>query len=1164
MHSRALNYSWAGKFSFRLLTFVASFSLLLALALSCALTEHASATVTQETDTTGIQPAISRIFGDNASGTAAEIASQMYAAGETSEWVVIARDDDFADAMSATGLAGALNAPIILADRNTGLSDYSKAVIQGLKASKAYIIGGSGAIPADIESQLKAINVTPQAQRIFGDTYWETSTKCAAEIQKVDKENGVTPATDVIVAMGINFQDALSISSLAYKYHMPIYLETDGQGSSYAADRKLTDDAISAIKTTLGDSGKIYVPGGTGAVAKETVEDVFEGKDTVRIFGEDGYETSNEIARYFTSDAGGNKLDASYVCIANGAEAPKGTDALAGAALAGKRGGVILLANTNAACGEVSTKTLDGMYTKDVTDADGNVSTEIIRAFLSDNATSIQSVGILGGTYVMPRVVIDIVKANIWNWCKVEFESNEGSKVDFKKTWKGLTITKPTDPVRENYTFTGWFADAGLSKVFNFETVTIKKSTTLYAGWEAVSPTPEPEPEPEPTPAEKFTVKFVTYEGDANTPADQQVEKGSKATKPIPNPTRTGYTFDGWYTTSTFETAFDFDSAINADTTVYAKFTENPKPIAEQDITVDGSFTYNGSAQTPTVTVKDKTTGAALEAGTDYKVTYKQGSQEVASPKDAGTYTVVITAVDGSKYTGQDSSNTFTINQATTTIEITGEGSTAANPVVLDLNTSSTATGGISDFICFTNDSSTDKNKVHPTYTAQCNGKTVEGTLKFANNTDNNTFKVTEEKASAAYVLTFEPTDTTNYATVTGSSTTGSVTAPVIYVQVKDTSTDVTDASGTATIKNPADKTSYKITVSSSNSTSTGDVLKGATVSFSNSGVLTVKSPNATEDAKDFTITVQTADDTPAAKGGVSVTVKKSTSDKINSGTTATSNGQFRAHNGTITTQTLTLPNDSNANSTCTGGGTIDKNTTACSVCTTTETSNDYSKVALTGHTLETYGQSDIAYHCTKCDHVLFGNYAQTAAGTDSTLIEWKKLGTAGSAASGRVASGTSVQTLISLQGLDAVIWNKYYSDGNSWNSTSNIRTWLNGTFYKDAFKTEEQAHIASTDLEDVSSTGDKVFLLSTDEATKLFTTDTERVCCPTALATTAGKTNSGNACYAYNNAGYWWLRSPGNGTDNAAYVEYNGLISAFGGVNCDNIAARPVINLLI
>ena len=53
------------------------------------------------------------LAGEASADTAAAIAKEAFPEGVSSGWVVIARDDDFADAMSATGLAGALDAPIL-------------------------------------------------------------------------------------------------------------------------------------------------------------------------------------------------------------------------------------------------------------------------------------------------------------------------------------------------------------------------------------------------------------------------------------------------------------------------------------------------------------------------------------------------------------------------------------------------------------------------------------------------------------------------------------------------------------------------------------------------------------------------------------------------------------------------------------------------------------------------------------------------------------------------------------------------------------------------------------------------------------------------------------------------------------------------------------------
>lgn len=70
----------------------------------------------------------------------------------------------------------------------------------------------------------------------------------------------------------------------------------------------------------------------------------------------------------------------------------------------------------------------------------------------------------------------------------------------------------------------------------------------------------------------RYTVTF-DMGGHGTAPADQKVESGSTAVKPA-DPAESGYTFEGWYADADFHTAFDFDAAITADTTVYAKWAE--------------------------------------------------------------------------------------------------------------------------------------------------------------------------------------------------------------------------------------------------------------------------------------------------------------------------------------------------------------------------------------------------------------------------------------------------------------------------------------------------------------------------------------------------------------------------------------------------------------
>ena len=70
-----------------------------------------------------------------------------------------------------------------------------------------------------------------------------------------------------------------------------------------------------------------------------------------------------------------------------------------------------------------------------------------------------------------------------------------------------------------------------------------------------------------------YTVTFNTDGGSAV--ASQIVTSGAKATKPA-DPAKEGFAFDGWYKDAAFTTAFDFNTAITSDVTVYAKWNATP------------------------------------------------------------------------------------------------------------------------------------------------------------------------------------------------------------------------------------------------------------------------------------------------------------------------------------------------------------------------------------------------------------------------------------------------------------------------------------------------------------------------------------------------------------------------------------------------------------
>jgi uncharacterized repeat protein (TIGR02543 family) len=64
----------------------------------------------------------------------------------------------------------------------------------------------------------------------------------------------------------------------------------------------------------------------------------------------------------------------------------------------------------------------------------------------------------------------------------VTFDSKGGTDVAVQELRYGDVIQEPQAPTREGYTFEGWYADEGLSNLWDFDTA-VDGSMTLYAGW---------------------------------------------------------------------------------------------------------------------------------------------------------------------------------------------------------------------------------------------------------------------------------------------------------------------------------------------------------------------------------------------------------------------------------------------------------------------------------------------------------------------------------------------------------------------------------------------------------------------------------------------------------------------------------------------------------
>ena len=184
-------------------------------------------------------------------------------------------------------------------------------------------------------------------------------------------------------------------------------------------------------------------------------------------------------------------------------------------------------------------------------------------------------------------------------------------------------------------------------------------------------------------------------------------------------------------------------------------------------------------------------------------------------------------------------------------------------------------------------------------------------------------------------------------------------------------------------------------------------------------------------------------------------------------------------------------------------------------------------------------------------DIITFGNYWQ---GKDKSAgkqpVEWQVLD---------VKDGKAL--VISKYGLIKHEYNKEHICV-TW-ETCTLRKWLNDTFIKDIFSAEEMKAVMLSDVSadknpnyntnQGNDTKDKLFLLSIKEVEQYFVSDEKRLCKPTEYAVNNG---------AYeNNRGHswWWLRSAGGYSSDAAYVVSYGCVYYSGrSVFSDDGSVRP------
>jgi putative cell wall-binding protein len=282
--------------------------------------------------------------------TAAESATTAYPDGAAD--VVLASGQKFPDALAGAGLAGQLDAPILLTP-TAALPTATIAALEDLGAETVTILGGIEAVSAEVEAELVALGY--DTDRVFGDDRFATAAAIAEQL------GGDT----AVLANGLRFPDALAISPGAHTLELPLVLTTQADlhpdAEAYLADPTVTD---------------VIIVGGTEVVGQQ-IEDELEadGKTVTRLFGDTRYETAIEIAEFHLTV--GFTLD--ELVMATG---QKFADALTGGPLASQMGNPLVLTQTDTLTPATAT-------------------------FITENCEEIDALTIMGGVLAISQSVED-------------------------------------------------------------------------------------------------------------------------------------------------------------------------------------------------------------------------------------------------------------------------------------------------------------------------------------------------------------------------------------------------------------------------------------------------------------------------------------------------------------------------------------------------------------------------------------------------------------------------------------------------------------------------------------------------------------------------------------------------------------------------------------
>ena len=207
----------------------------------------------------------------------------------------------------------------------------------------------------------------------------------------------------------------------------------------------------------------------------------------------------------------------------------------------------------------------------------------------------------------------------------VSYNANGGSGAPSAQVkTENVTLTlSSTKPTRSGYTFKGWSTSKTATSPTYYAggSYTANASATLYAVWEQNAPT-------------TYTVSY-NANGGSGAPSSQTKTHNVTLTLSSTKPTRSGYTFLGWSTSSTATSPTYYASGsytANASATLYAVWSKN----APATYTV--SFNANGGSGAPSSVTKTDGVTLYLPTTEPYRSNYEFLGWSTSSTATSPTY----------------------------------------------------------------------------------------------------------------------------------------------------------------------------------------------------------------------------------------------------------------------------------------------------------------------------------------------------------------------------------------------------------------------------------------------------------------------------------------------------------------------------------------------